>query len=214
MAPASASSAYEWVRKTLVTDGVLHVKRKRRGGTETSHYEHLHRDHLGSVSAVTGADGAVSRRAAHDPFGARRAADWTRAETRAERTAWADGADVHASRGFTDHDQLDRSGLVDMGGRVYDPELGMFLSPDPVVANRHSAQSWNPYAYVGNRPLSRVDPTGFTFAPVNCANNPWAPSCQRGAGGGGFGGFVEPLFSAAAHIPLEDFRFEKIFGKE
>ena len=194
--PASASSTYEWVKKTLVTDGVLHVTRKPRGGAETSHYEHLHRDHLGSVAAVTGADGAISRRAAHDPFGARRAVDWTRAQTRAERTAWADGADAHTSRGFAAHDQFDRSGLVDMGGRVYDPELGMFLSPDPVVANRHSAQDWNPYAYVGNRPLSRVDPTGFAWAPAGCANDGWAAPCPRGMAGGGFEGSVEPVISA------------------
>ena len=196
VAPASASSAYEWTRKTLVTDGVLHVRRKRRGGTETSRYEHLYRDHLGSVAAVTGAAGAVSRRAAHDPFGARRAVDWTRAQTRAERTAWADGADAHASRGFAAHDQLDRVGLVDMGGRVYDPELGMFLSPDPVVANRHSAQDWNPYAYVGNRPLSRVDPTGFAWAPAGCADDGWAAPCPGGMAGGGFEGSVEPVISA------------------
>ena len=192
--PASASSTHEWVRKTLVTDGVLHVRRKPRGGAETSRYEHLHRDHLGSVAAVTGASGAVSRQAAHDPFGARRATDWTRAQTRAERAAWADGADVHTSRGFAAHDQLDRTGLVDMGGRVYDPELGMFLSPDPVVANRHSAQDWNPYAYVGNRPLSRVDPTGFTWAPVDCGAG-WAPCLGGGMAGGGFSGGVEPVIS-------------------
>ena len=199
VAPASASSTYEWVRKTLVTDGVLHVTRKPRGGAETSHYEHLHRDHLGSVAAVTGASGAVSRQAAHDPFGARRATDWTRAQTRAERAAWADGADARTTRGFAGHDQLDRTGLVDMGGRVYDPELGMFLSPDPVVANRHSAQDWNPYAYVGNRPLSRVDPTGFTWAPVDCATD-WAPCPHGGFPGGGmagagFPGGVAPVIS-------------------
>ena len=51
--PASASSTYEWAQKTLVADGTRHVERKRRGGAKTSHYEHLHRDHLGSVAAAT-----------------------------------------------------------------------------------------------------------------------------------------------------------------
>ena len=46
-----------------------------------------------------------------------------------------------------------------MGGRLYDPELEIFLSPDPLVAEPFSAQGWNPYAYMGNCLLSRVDPT-------------------------------------------------------
>ena len=194
--PASASSTYEWVQKTLVAGGALHVKRKRRGGAETSHYEHLHGDHLDSVAAVTGAAGAVSRQAAHDPFGARRATDWTRAQTRAERTAWADGAVEHTARGFAAHDQLDRTGLVDMGGRLYDPEMGMFLSPDPVVTDPRSAQSWNPYAYVGNRPLSRVDPTGFSWAPLGCsAGHPPCPSA-----GGGFASSLPLAWSSRARL--------------
>ena len=42
--PAYASSTNEWVRKTRITDTVLHVRVKPRGGTATSHYEYLHRD--------------------------------------------------------------------------------------------------------------------------------------------------------------------------
>ena len=180
---ASASSTYAWARKTLVADSVLHVKKRRKDGTETSHYEHLHRDHLGSVAAVTGPARTVSREAAHDPFGARRAADWTRALTAAERAAWADGAVEHSTQGFAGHDNLDRMGLVDMGGRLYDPELGQFLSPDPVVSRPYSTQGWNPYSYVGNRPLSRVDPDGRQFAPAGC--NLGGVLCPGGGGRGG-----------------------------
>ena len=179
--PASASSANEWVKKTLVTDSVLHVRVKPRAGNAVSRYEYPHRDHLGSVSAVTDAAGAASRQTAHDPYGARRAGDWTRAETAAERAAWADD-DTRSTRGFSGHGQLDRTGLVDMGGRLYDPEMGIFLSPDPLVAEPFSAQGWNPYAYVGNRPLSRVDPTGFSFAPVGC--NLGGVLCPGGGAGG------------------------------
>ena len=155
--PAHASSTNEWVRKTRITDTVLHVRVKPRGGTATSHYEYLHRDHLGSVTALTNAAGAASRQTTHDPYGQRRANDWTRAETDTETTAWA-ADDTKSTRGFTGHVQLDRAGLVDMGGRLYDPGLGVFLSPDPFVTDPLSGQSWNPYSYVGNRPLSRVDP--------------------------------------------------------
>ena len=50
-------------------------------------------------------------------------------------------------------------------GRVYDPTLGRFLSPDPLVGNRGSAQAWNGYSYVSNSPMSFVDPSGLSQAP-------------------------------------------------
>ena len=34
------------------------------------------------------------------------------------------------------HEHLDRTGLIHRGGRVYDPTLGRFLSPDPLVGDR------------------------------------------------------------------------------
>jgi RHS repeat-associated protein len=52
-------------------------------------------------------------------------------------------------------------GLVHMGGRVYDPMIGRFLSADPNVQYPLSPQSYNRYAYVNNNPLSFTDPTGY-----------------------------------------------------
>jgi RHS repeat-associated protein len=65
------------------------------------------------------------------------------------------------TRGFTGHEAIDQVGLVHMNGRVYDPELGRFLSADPFVQDAGNAQSWNRYSYVLNNPLSMTDPTGF-----------------------------------------------------
>jgi hypothetical protein len=48
-----------------------------------------------------------------------------------------------------------------MHGRVYDPELGRFLSADPFVQAPYNSQSYNRYAYVFNNPLSFTDPTGY-----------------------------------------------------
>jgi hypothetical protein len=52
--------------------------------------------------------------------------------------------------------------FVHMNGRIYDPLLGRFLSADLMVTNPGSLQSYNRYSYVGNNPLSLVDPSGFT----------------------------------------------------
>ena len=70
-------------------------------------------------------------------------------------------AAITLTRGFTMHEHLDQVGLIHMGGRVYDPELGRFLSPDPFVQFPFSTQGFNRYAYVSNNPLSYTDPSGY-----------------------------------------------------
>jgi RHS repeat-associated protein len=70
------------------------------------------------------------------------------------------------TRGFTNHEMIDPVGLVHMNGRVYDPELGRFLSADPFIQDASNSQSLNRYTYVLNNPLSMTDPTGFFFGSV------------------------------------------------
>lgn len=66
--------------------------------------------------------------------------------------------------GYTGHLNMDSLGLIHMGGRVYDPELGRMASPDPSVQFPLNSQGFNRYSYVNNNPLSYTDPSGyFTF---------------------------------------------------
>jgi len=51
-----------------------------------------------------------------------------------------------------------------MNGRVYDPMLGRFGTPDPMTESPFSTQGWNRYSYVGNSPLNFTDPSGYCFA--------------------------------------------------
>jgi hypothetical protein len=53
-----------------------------------------------------------------------------------------------------------------MNGRVYDPELGRFLSADPLIQFAESTQGFDRYAYVGNSPLSYTDPSGHGLLSV------------------------------------------------
>jgi RHS repeat-associated protein len=46
------------------------------------------------------------------------------------------------------------------GARYMDPALGRFISPDPVN------DFLNPYSYVANNPLNRIDPTGMRGLPA------------------------------------------------
>jgi RHS repeat-associated protein len=63
-------------------------------------------------------------------------------------------------RGFTGHEHLDEFGLINMNGRMYDPVVGRFLSPDPYVQAPGFSQSFNRYSYALNNPLKYTDPTG------------------------------------------------------
>ncbi len=102
--------------------------------------------------------------------------------------ATIDGSSLPRTRGHTGHEHLDRTGFIHRGGRVYDPTLGRFLSPDPIVANTASAQAWNGYSYVSNSPMSLVDPSGLSQRQASGGCVMAGFMCrQGGAAGGGFG---------------------------
>ena len=54
-----------------------------------------------------------------------------------------------------------------MHARFYNPQLGRFLSVDPVTGAAGSPQSWNRCAYVQGRTLNFVDPTGRVLELTN-----------------------------------------------
>ena len=174
----------ETVERVRIGDSVVHVRTTPAGmmATPSSAFEYVHRDHLGSVEAVTNEAGAELVVLGYDPYGERRDNDWTARLTEAEIETLLGAHGERVSRGFTKHEHLDRTGLIHMNGRVYDPRLGRFLSPDPIVGDPTSSQSWNLYSYVGNNPLSYVDPTGLIQAGpcdgIRCKH------FNRGGGGG------------------------------
>ena len=70
-------------------------------------------------------------------------------------------------RGYTGHEHMCGFGLINMNGRLYDPYLQRFLSPDPYVQAPFNVQNFNRYTYVLNSPLMYTDPSGeFFWLPV------------------------------------------------
>jgi RHS repeat-associated protein len=63
-------------------------------------------------------------------------------------------------RGFTGHEHLYPFDLINMNGRVYDPLVSRFLSPDPYIQAPDYSQSFNRCSYVWNNPLKYTDPSG------------------------------------------------------
>jgi RHS repeat-associated protein len=68
--------------------------------------------------------------------------------------------------GFQGRERDPITGLVHFRTREYDPEVGRFLSTDPM----RFAGIWNPYAFPGMDPVNRTDPSGA------------GPRALRGAG--------------------------------
>ncbi len=68
-----------------------------------------------------------------------------------------------AGRGFTGHEYLPWFKLYNMNGRLYDPAVGRFLSPDPYVQMPDFSQNFNRYSYCLNNPLIYTDPDGEFF---------------------------------------------------
>ena len=63
-------------------------------------------------------------------------------------------------RGYTGHEHFFEVNLIHMNGRMYDANLGRFLSPDNYIQDPFNTQSYNRYGYVLNNPLKYVDPSG------------------------------------------------------
>ncbi len=69
-------------------------------------------------------------------------------------------------RGYTGHEMLPEFGIINMNGRLYDPVLGRFFSPDPFVQMPGSPQGFNRYSYCLNNPLKYTDPSGQFLSPA------------------------------------------------
>jgi RHS repeat-associated protein len=103
----------------------------------------LHADERGSVIATSDGTGTATQYL-YGPYG--------------EPSVW------NGSRfKYTGQITLPEAQLYHYKARVYDPNLGRFLQTDPVG----SKDDLNLYAYVGNDPLDRTDPSGKCDDPHN-----------------------------------------------
>ena len=111
-------------------------------GLEKLYY--LHTDNLGSIQAITDENKAIVSSYYYTPWGGR---------------ILLSGANI-TDRGYTFHEHLEPFGLINMNGRVCDPVLARFLSPDNYVQAPDYTQNFNRYAYCLNNPFKYTDPSG------------------------------------------------------
>jgi RHS repeat-associated protein len=148
-------STTTWRQYVAAPTGTIAVQLQSGSTAPTRRY--LTHDHLGSTDRILDAAGVPLASESFAPFGKRRGANWTGTPT-APELATMRGI---TPDGFTGHEHLDNLDLIHMNGRVYDPQLGRFISADPFVSSPYDGQSLNRYSYVWNNPLSFVDPSGF-----------------------------------------------------
>jgi RHS repeat-associated protein len=143
----------------IFADGKNVAIRETQGNL--THFIYPHHDHLGSVQAFSDENGTLLQELSYDAWGCRRDPDtW-------ERLACFTDADARNPWGFTGHEHIDLFELVNMDGRMYDPMLGRFLSPDPYVQAPDFTQGLNRYTYCLNNPLSLTDPSGYSWLSSN-----------------------------------------------
>ncbi len=155
------------------------------GGTRiakvtTSGYHILHSDHLGSSTIITESSGGVVESTEYNPFGT------TRTHSGATLTNYK----------YTDQELDPETGLYNYGARYYDPMIGRFISPDPIVQAPFNPQSLNRYSYCINSPLIYVDPSGYGWISDRLHDAchfvgdvfeiVWQPAVQIVAGAAGF----------------------------
>lgn len=173
---------------SVVAEGRTVVQlHKTVGGGVSNESFYLHADHLGSPHVITNGAGAVVEKRSHDPFGKRVSND----NPLQEPTPWTSPITV----GFTGHEHDDDLGLINMRGRIFDPAVGRFTAPDPIVST--TSQGLNRYSYLGNDPMNGTDSTGFCRDTISgCFDSNPFPGFSGSFGFGGGGGST----GAPSHI--------------
>ena len=162
----------------------LPVRRREPGAVQAKHHRHAdphgpvrrsvfratgshgrslpaHR-RAGSVIALADSAGALIQQYHYGPYG----------------EANANSAGITNPFQYTGREN-DGDGLYYYRARYYSPELKRFISEDPIGFG--GGQS-NFYAYVGNNPISLIDPWGLqgwtpgTLPPPNIPGGPWSPA--------------------------------------
>lgn len=141
----------------ISVDDVLQMQR----GSNVYYY---HKNHLGSVVALTNANGNFVERYEYDPYGQPTVYDAT--------SNMLNQSAVGNAILFTGREFDYETGLYYYRTRSMHPDLGRFIQHDPLMY----IDEYNMYSYVGNMPMNMIDPYGLE----SCASKPKPNGCGSG----------------------------------
>ena len=116
--------------------GIGSIIEIERGGQS----QYLHYNWRGDVVLVTDSNEQIIQKYDYEAFGKQ-----------------LNSTSVDNDYQFSTKEYNEDSGLQYFGRRFYDPELGRFISPDPLWF----VNGLNRYVFVGNNPINRIDPLGL-----------------------------------------------------
>ncbi|WP_448142282.1 RHS repeat domain-containing protein [Stenotrophomonas bentonitica] len=139
-------------------------------GAQTVTY--IHTDALGSIVAESDASGTVIEHFDYEPYGT------------------VLGGQVVDGPGYAGHVSDSATGLSYMQQRYMDPQLGVFLSVDPINASSGVPEFFNRYKYAANNPFKFTDPDG------RCAKVTGSNIC-------GGSGVANAMLATSARSPMD-----------
>lgn len=151
-------------KRTIISapTGVCAVYQDSAG---VQNFYYVHTDNQGSWVSITNSPGTVVSKAAYDAWGRpRNPNNWQlRPVSVTNPVNDLKAMQPRFDRGYTGHEMMAGFGLINMNGRLYDPYVQSFLSPDNYVQDPSNTQNYNRYSYCLNNPLRYTDPSGYVF---------------------------------------------------
>ena len=149
----------------------------------------------GDVMAIVDATGTAVVSYAYDAWGNILSVTGTMADTLGE-------SNPLRYRGYVYDPETD---LYYLQSRYYDPELGRFINADAFTSTGQGILGNNMFAYCGNNPANRVDPTGHAFMQMRFDPDGASDLLTPGPWGGGSGGvgYAGSVYSSAKSSMLQ-----------
>lgn len=127
--------------KNEIEAAYIYVGSRRLGVIEGDTLSFFHADELGNTLKTTDDTGSVTQTVRYDPFG---------------NVNFLNGPSENRYL-FAGKPYDEATGLIYFGARYYDPQLGRFITRDPV------GQGFNHYVYADNNPLVNRDVFGLMY---------------------------------------------------
>ncbi len=134
----------DYCNNMIYENGILKRILVEGGYIEGGAYYFYLTDHLGNNRVVANASGGIVQTNHYYPFGM----SFPEGTVSSSQPYKYNGKELDTDRGLN---------LYDYSARYMDPALGRFSTMDPLSEKYYSI---SPYAYVGNNPIRRIDPTG------------------------------------------------------